>query len=227
MPWRILGLFLNPVAVLVWPVLRWIGRGIDRLLGPKIGWYLALMIVLLTGAGFLAGIHSSIPAAGRLFGLIDPIAVEIVSGRILAVEVLQDGALTIKERITVAVQVDSAPATFEEEVTVPSTRSHQAGGAVTVYLRQGQEPTTRDPNDAVRDAVTAVFGIGFPLICLLLALWFLRHRKLVRDAYVPPVPGAPLSSLRLGRGDRVMTTAERLKVDEESVRQRAGKRIQG
>lgn len=226
MLWRIVGLFLNPVAVLVWPALRWVGRGIDRLLGAMVGWYVALLIVVLAGVGLLAGTYSSAPAVGRLFGLIDPIAVEIASGRILAVDVLQDGALTIKERITVAVQMDDAPITFEEDVTAPSTRSHHVGDAVTVYLRQGQEPTIRDPNDAVRDAVTAVFGIGFPLVFLLLALWFLRHRKFVRDAYRPPVPVAPLQLPRLGRADRVMTTAERLKADEESVRQRAIKPTQ-
>lgn len=222
MIWRIIGIFLNPFVALAWPLLRWIGRGIDRLLGPAVGWYFAGLLFLLTGASLALGLYAAAPPIGGLIGVIDPVVVQTVDGKVVETEMLDDGKLTVKQRIVVTFDDAGSVRTFEERVTQPSTRAHAIGDTVTVYQQAGTLPTTKNPNDPIGDAVFAAFSLVFPLVFFLLSLKFLRYRGRMygaRPRRLQAAAAVPEMEVVLRGRDRVMTTAERLKADEARARQ--------
>lgn len=214
---RLLGFVLNPIGSILWPVLRGIGGSIDRALGPSVGWYLALLLALAMAASFVFGLYTVSDRAGRLAGLLPPIAVQAVSGTIAGVEVLEKKAMTIRERLTVTFEIDGKRSTFEETTTEPSPDVHQVGDHVTVYVRDGAIPSVKDPNDPFFDVFVTAFATLVPFIFFVAALRYLAHRRRIfgqRPAFAVATP----QDVVLRGNQRVLSTAERLRLDAERMR---------
>lgn len=212
MIWRVLGIVLNPFAAIVWWIARKIGGGIDRVLGPVVGWYAAILLMLLSLLSVATVAYLLLPTVSRHIGLFDPPPITTVQGTVLSVETENERRLTIRQLVTVGYRYQERSFSFSESVTEPITDKHEVGEVVTVYLEGGEQPTIEDPNDPVKAFILAGIGMVGPLLLLLGSWLFLRHRRRIYSA-------RPVKPVQDHFGERVLSTAERLKADEQRFRQ--------
>lgn len=218
---RALGFLINPVGAIVWPILQWMGRGFDRLLGPVVGWWFALLLALLMAASLALGVYQLADRAGRLAGVLPPLAAVTTTGTVTDVVDEERKTLTIRQRITVSFVVDGQRDSISETVTEPITDEHKIGDSVVVYLPEGGAATTRDPNDPFLDVVLLAFGLVVPLVLLVLSLRYVRYRRRLLDRRPAPAAVArPPQGPVLAGNQRVLSTAERIKADEERFRKK-------
>lgn len=226
MLWRILGIFLNPFVFLGWTVFKWLGRSIDGRFGPVLGWYVALLLCLVTGPSVLTSSYYAAMPVGRLVGVVEPIQAATVPGRVVLAETIEEKKWTVKERVVVRFERNGQSFTFEERLSQAKSLAHNTGDTVTVYLQDGKPASIEDPNDPIVDALSAIVGVVIPLAIFLLCLKYLFHRKRIYDELrqrpapqpirqsarpIPPPQPGPLT-------DRVLSTQERMKADEERIR---------
>ena len=56
---RFLSILFNPIGNLIWWIAKTLGGGIDRRLGPKAGWLLAFVLVLLSALTLVGAVYAT------------------------------------------------------------------------------------------------------------------------------------------------------------------------
>lgn len=215
--WRIVGFLINPLAAILWPIVRGIGRGIDRMLGPVAGWYFAIILALIAAGLLASSLYAISGHLGRATGLLAPLEVATTSGIVRAVDVLSEKTTSRKERLMISYTDAGGTHSFTTEVTAYSGGEHAPGDSITVYLPANEDPTIRDPNDQFLAVFFSLVGTIIPGLLVFFAMRYLRYRKRRYDARSPrPIPEyVPVAQ---GGRDRVLTTAERMRQDELRTR---------
>lgn len=218
--WRIVSILINPLAAILWPIFRGIGRGIDRILGPVAGWYFAIVLALIAAASLATSLYAVSGHIGRATGLLPPLEVTTTSGIVRDVVVLSEKVTSRKERLTISYTDSGGTYTLVTEVTAYAGEEHTAGDAITVYLPENDSPTIRDPNDQFLAVFFSLVGTIIPGLLMFFSLRYLRYRR-TRYAARSPRPVPEYAPVAQGGRDRVLSTAERMRQDELRMKAKA------
>jgi hypothetical protein len=216
---RFLSVLFNPIGHLIWWILKSLGDGIDRRLGPGAGWVLAWVLVLLWAFSLAAAIYGTRDNILKLAGLRERSAVTITEARVISAQTIRRKTLTIEQSVVAEFSGDDGPQRVDGRVTEPVSKEYAPGDLIPVYVLGDSEPSFRNPEDPFFDAVLSLAGIGIPLIALGFSLKYLRHRNRLRPRREPlegrlvgDRAGGPLLATA---NDVVVRGRQRVKTHEE------------
>jgi hypothetical protein len=224
---RFLSVLFNPIGHLVWWIIKSLGGGIDRRLGPRAGWVLAWVLVLLWTLSLAAAIYGTRDNILKLAGLRERNAVTITEARVISAETIRRKTLTIEQSIVAEFTGEDRAQRVDGRVTEPVSKEYAPGDLIPVYVLSDSEPSFRNPEDPFFDAVLSLAGIGIPLTALGFSLIYLRHRNRLRprreltkgrsvSAGIPQF--APANNVVVRGGQRLKTHEERRKDEIEMIR---------
>jgi hypothetical protein len=190
---RFLSVLFNPIGYLIWWILKSLGGGIDRRLGPTAGRVLAWVLVLLWALSLAAAIYGTRDNLLKLAGLRERSVVTITEARVISAETIRRKTLTIEQSIVAEFIGDDGGRRVDGRVTEPVSKEYAPGDLIPVYVSGDSEPSFRSPEDPFFDTVLSMAGIGIPLIALGFSLKYLRHRSRLRPRS-ERVEGRPVSA---------------------------------
>lgn len=174
---RFLSLLFNPLGNLIWWIAKTLGGGIDRRLGPRVGWLLAWALVLLSAVSLVGAVYGTRDNILKLSGMRERDLVTITEAHVISAETVRRKTLTVEQTIVAEFAGDDGPRRHDGPVSNPVSEEYEPGDAIRVYVSQDGTPSFRNPEDPFFDAVLALIGIGIPLIALVFSLRYLRHRN--------------------------------------------------
>jgi hypothetical protein len=226
---RFLSVLFNPIGHLFWWILKSLGGGIDRRLGPRAGWVLAWVLVLLWAFSLAAAIYGTRDNILKLTGLRERSAMALTEARVISAQTIHRKTLTIEQSIVAEFAGNDGPQRVDGRVTEPVSKEYAPGDLIPVYLSGDSEPSFRNPEDPFFDVILSLAGLGIPLIALGFSLKYLRHRNRLRPRgeslegrpirYSAGTPQLdPANNVIMRGSQRVKTHEERRQDEIEMIR---------
>jgi hypothetical protein len=238
---RFLSLLFNPFGHLMWWIVKTIGGGIDRRLGPLTGWLLAWALVLFSAISLLGAVYGASDTLLKLSGLREREVVTVTDARVISAETIRRETLTIEQNIVAEYAGVNGPERLSGNVVKGKSKEYAPGGVIEVYLSSDGTPSFRSPEDPFIDAFLVILAMVFPIAALVLSLRYVRHRNRLRpvsepsaEPYASPIAapsqtrsvrpdgpdlGSPAKNDTAVRGkQRVQSYAERQREDAEVIR---------
>ncbi len=220
---------INPFLLVFWVLFRWIGGAIDRRLGPKSGFVVAL--ALFAGlTGLLAYQSWSLrQELGIVTSLSQPRNTPFVEGQVTAVLGVKERKYTQTQQLIIALPDGRGGVRpWKTNEVRANANALKVGDVARVYLHgQDQDPSLKPEDDFSSDLITSLFGTGIPFILWLLALWYLTVRKSTYQAAAGARPvmkrkamndSAPIRTSAVQRGGKLPTTQQRLDTNSQAFK---------
>ena len=218
---------INPFLLVFWVLFRWIGGAIDRRLGPRSGFVVALALFAgLTGLLAYQG-WSLRHELGIVTGLSQPRNTPFVEGKVTAVLGVKERKYTQTQQLIIALPDGRGGVRpWKTNEVRANANALKVGDVARVYLHgQDQEPKLRPEDDFSSDLIASLFGTGLPFILWLLALWYLFVRKSAYQAaaggktiHRPGMQNAarPVRAPVVQRGGKLLSTQQRLESNRQA-----------
>jgi hypothetical protein len=191
---RFLSLLFNPFAHLIWWIVKTIGGGIDRRLGPLTGWLLAWALVLFSAVSLLGTVYGASDTLLKLAGLREREVVTVTDARVISAETVRRKTLTVEQNIVAEFAGTNGQERLEGNVVKGKSDEYAPGSVIEVFVSKDGQASFRSPEDPFIDAFLVALAMVFPLVALMFSLRYLRYRNQLRPKTEPSIE--PNSSSR-------------------------------